>query len=231
MRRVGPCSTARPFRLACAVLCRRHGCRPAGARSRMRRALRAMRMALNMPVAAFDGVSLWLMPGEAGDEDALAVVLKHRDPALTAGRGAGGMACLGPGARCPAFACGTARIFHHRERATRPASRRASAPPPSPTERFEDQATLNTSQARNRQNYKRDADPSRRTRNYREPDFRLERRSSLFAALELHCAGLHNQLDVVGIHFAQNKGCVGGADLPCAEFVDDAKTRWAFSHH
>jgi len=104
-------------------------------------------------------------------------------------------------------------------------------PPPSPTERFEDQAALNTSQARNRQNYKRDADPSRRTRNYREPDFRLERRSSLFAALELHCAGLHNQLDVVGIHFAQNKGCVGGADLPCAEFVDDAKTRWAFSHH
>ena len=30
----------------------------------MRRALRGMRMALNMPVAAFDGVSLWLMPGE-----------------------------------------------------------------------------------------------------------------------------------------------------------------------
>src|SRR5215475_2169422 len=83
MRRVGPCSTARPFRLACAVLCRRHGCRPAGARSRMRRALRAMRMALNMPVAAFEGVSLWLIPGEAGDEDALAVVLKHRDPTLT----------------------------------------------------------------------------------------------------------------------------------------------------
>jgi len=83
----------------------------------MRRALRAMRMALNMPVAAFDGVSLWLMPGEAGDEDALAVVLKHSDPTLTAGRG------------CPAFACGTARIFHHRERATRPASRRAPATP------------------------------------------------------------------------------------------------------
>jgi hypothetical protein len=49
----------------------------------MRRALRGMRMALNMPVAAFDGVSLWLMPGEAGDDDALAVVLKHRDPTLT----------------------------------------------------------------------------------------------------------------------------------------------------
>ena len=49
----------------------------------MRRALCGMRMALNMPVAAFDGVSLWLMPGEAGDDDALAVVLKHRDPTLT----------------------------------------------------------------------------------------------------------------------------------------------------
>ena len=49
----------------------------------MRRALRGMRMALNMPVAAFDGVSLWLVPGEAGDQDALAVVLKHRDPTLT----------------------------------------------------------------------------------------------------------------------------------------------------
>jgi len=36
-----------------------------------------------MPVAAFEGVSLWLIPGEAGDEDALAVVLKHRDPTLT----------------------------------------------------------------------------------------------------------------------------------------------------
>ncbi len=49
----------------------------------MRRALRGMRMALNMPVAAFDGVSLWLVPGEAGDQDTLAVVLKHRDPTLT----------------------------------------------------------------------------------------------------------------------------------------------------
>src|SRR5215831_2891722 len=54
-----------------------------GERVAMRRALRGTRMALNMPVAAFDGVSLWLIPGEAGDEDALAVVLKHRDPTLT----------------------------------------------------------------------------------------------------------------------------------------------------
>src|SRR5262245_1881090 len=77
-----------------------------GERVVMRRALRGTRMALNMPVAAFDA----------------------------------------------------ARIFHHSERATRPAARRASAPPPSPTERFEDQEALNPSQTRNPQNYKRDAD-------------------------------------------------------------------------
>src|SRR5262245_7765187 len=69
--------------------------------------------------------------------------------------------------------------------------------------------------------------PSRRTGNYRAKlDFRLEGRSSLFAALELHSAGFHNQLDVIGIHFVQNNGCVRGADLPGAEFVDDAMTRW-----
>ena len=49
----------------------------------LRRSLHGMRMALNMPVAAFDGVSLRLVPGEGGAEDALAVMLKHRDPALT----------------------------------------------------------------------------------------------------------------------------------------------------
>jgi hypothetical protein len=49
----------------------------------LRRSLRGIRMAINIPVAAFDGVSLRLVPGEGGAEDALAVVLKHRDPALT----------------------------------------------------------------------------------------------------------------------------------------------------
>ena len=49
----------------------------------LRRALRGMRMALNMPVAASDGVALWLVPGEEGGEDTLAVVLKHRDPTLS----------------------------------------------------------------------------------------------------------------------------------------------------
>jgi len=49
----------------------------------LRRSLHGMRMALNMPVAAYDGVSLQLLPGENGAQEMLAVVLKHDDPALT----------------------------------------------------------------------------------------------------------------------------------------------------
>jgi hypothetical protein len=41
-----------------------------------------MRMALNMPVAAFTGISLQLVAGEGGAQDALAVVLEHNDPSL-----------------------------------------------------------------------------------------------------------------------------------------------------
>src|SRR6476646_3766253 len=48
-----------------------------------RRSLLGMRMALNMPVSAYEGISLRLLPGEGGANDVLAVVLKHRDPALT----------------------------------------------------------------------------------------------------------------------------------------------------
>ena len=49
----------------------------------LRRSLRGMRMAINMPVAAYTGISLRLIPGEDGADDALAVVLEHSDPALT----------------------------------------------------------------------------------------------------------------------------------------------------
>src|SRR5512144_3160964 len=49
----------------------------------LRRSLSGMRMALNMPVKAFDGISLQLVPGEDGDADILAVVLAHSDPSLT----------------------------------------------------------------------------------------------------------------------------------------------------
>jgi hypothetical protein len=48
----------------------------------LRRSLHGMRMALNMPVAAFDGISLRLVPGEGGADDTLAVVLEHSDPSL-----------------------------------------------------------------------------------------------------------------------------------------------------
>ena len=49
----------------------------------LRRSLAGMRMALNMPLAAFDGISLQLLPGEGGTADTLAVVLEHKDPSLT----------------------------------------------------------------------------------------------------------------------------------------------------
>jgi len=49
----------------------------------LRRSVRGMRMALNMPIAAFDGISLSLLPCEGAVTDILAVMLKHSDPALT----------------------------------------------------------------------------------------------------------------------------------------------------
>jgi hypothetical protein len=49
----------------------------------LRRSLHGMRMAINMPLAAYDGISLRLVAGHGGAEDVLAVVLEHSDPALT----------------------------------------------------------------------------------------------------------------------------------------------------
>jgi hypothetical protein len=48
----------------------------------MRRSLAGMRMALNMPVSAFAGVAIRLLPGEDGAEPAVSVVLEHKDPGL-----------------------------------------------------------------------------------------------------------------------------------------------------
>jgi hypothetical protein len=49
----------------------------------LRRSVRGIRMALNMPVAAFRGVAIRLS-GEAGEAPtAIAVVLEHNDPALS----------------------------------------------------------------------------------------------------------------------------------------------------
>src|SRR5579864_2713017 len=49
----------------------------------LRRSVRGMRMALNMPVAAFRGVAI-CVSGDAGkNPTSIAVVLEHRDPALS----------------------------------------------------------------------------------------------------------------------------------------------------
>ena len=48
----------------------------------VRRCLRGMRMALNMPVSAFAGVSLKLTRGEGEKTGRVAITLEHKDPAL-----------------------------------------------------------------------------------------------------------------------------------------------------
>jgi hypothetical protein len=49
----------------------------------LRRAVRGIRMAVNVPVAAFLGVALRLIPAADGATDIVAVSLEHRDPALS----------------------------------------------------------------------------------------------------------------------------------------------------
>lgn len=49
----------------------------------LRRAIQGMRIALNMPVQAFLGVSIRLTPGEGGALEGVGVYLEHRDPALS----------------------------------------------------------------------------------------------------------------------------------------------------
>jgi len=49
----------------------------------MRRAVRGMRMALNLPVAAFLGVSLRPLPSQDQHGGGIAIVLEHRDRALS----------------------------------------------------------------------------------------------------------------------------------------------------
>jgi hypothetical protein len=49
----------------------------------LRRSLAGMRMAFNMPLTAFAGISMRLLPEEEGTDHLLAVVLEHRDPSLT----------------------------------------------------------------------------------------------------------------------------------------------------
>ena len=49
----------------------------------VRRSVRGMRMALNLPVAAFRGVAIRLTGAVTGPPTSIAVVLEHGDPALS----------------------------------------------------------------------------------------------------------------------------------------------------
>ena len=127
----------------------------------LRRSLHGMRMALNMPVAAFDGISLWLVPAEDGAEDALAVVLKHRDPALTLPlfvtsqptRQLAEWRAWSQVLGVPPFARGPERIFADGECAARRPARRTSASPPPPSERAQSAPSDVSSSARIRQDH------------------------------------------------------------------------------
>jgi len=48
----------------------------------VRRQVAGVRMALNMPLSAFDGVAIRLMPGEGDELPTVSVVLEHKDPGL-----------------------------------------------------------------------------------------------------------------------------------------------------
>ena len=48
----------------------------------VRRAVRGMRMALNLPVSAFLGVAIRMLPPEGETQAAVAVMLEHKDPSL-----------------------------------------------------------------------------------------------------------------------------------------------------
>ena len=49
----------------------------------LRRAIRGVRMAVSLPVAAFLGVAIRIVPPEGDSDGVIAVVLEHRDPALS----------------------------------------------------------------------------------------------------------------------------------------------------
>lgn len=48
----------------------------------MRRSVRGMRMAFNLPVSSYRGVSIRLLPGNGIEPSQVAVVLEHADPSL-----------------------------------------------------------------------------------------------------------------------------------------------------
>jgi hypothetical protein len=171
----------------------------------LRRSVRGMRMALNMPIAAFDGVSLSLLPREGAAADILAVMLKHSDP------GARCSECLAAREKAFGFSldCASGAVAH-----------KTATPAASPSERTEGSPAAYSPSARVWQDYRGDARSSRRARDHRS--------KLTFTPLQLQGAAFHDQFDMVGIHFPQNVRRVAGTDLSCGEFVDDAIARWTF---
>ena len=49
----------------------------------LRRTVRGLRMAVSLPIAAYRGIAMRLAPRESADAGTVAIVLEHRDPALS----------------------------------------------------------------------------------------------------------------------------------------------------
>ena len=139
----------------------------------LRRSLSGMRMALNMPVKAFDGISLQLVPGEGGEADLLAIVLEHSDPSLTlplylTPRPDEALAewrawseVLGVPLLLASSVASSASAQLGHLRIERPAAT------PTPQKHSEKAPSVDFDAARLRQNHKSDAGVSRRARNHR----------------------------------------------------------------
>jgi hypothetical protein len=148
----------------------------------LRRSVRGMRMALNMPIAAFDGISLSLLPCEGAVTDILAVHAQAQRsradaaivPHVAAARSPGRMAGLERGARNASGRSGKAFDFGL-DCASRAAPHRKASPAASPSERTEGTPAVYSSSARVWQDYRSDARPSRRARNHRSKLAYLQR--------------------------------------------------------
>jgi len=60
------------------------GCRALTQNASIVRAVRGMKMAVRVPVAAYLGVAIRMEPPTGQEDGAVLIVLEHRDPALSA---------------------------------------------------------------------------------------------------------------------------------------------------
>ena len=136
----------------------------------VRRSLQGMRMALNMPVAAFAGISLRLKSDEDGDM--LAVVLQHTDPSLTlplfltsqADEAVAEWRAWSEVLDVPLLLAEQGASASQCPSGTN--SHRAPASAPPPPERVEEPPARHSSAAWIRQGWQADVDSPRRTRNH-----------------------------------------------------------------